>query len=496
MTRRISTQIIVAVGVVSAVTIAVPTALVVRAHRASLLAERTHHAHQIADTITRSTHYDMLENRRDNLQRQIDAIGRQEGIVGVRLFNKEGRVVFSSDPLDIGRTVDKRSESCVACHANGPPSPSLPAAQRSRIFTDRDGRRVLGVIHPIPNEPTCATACHAHRASDTVLGVLDVDLSLADIEDTVERGQVRTAALAVVVITASSLVLWALSRRLVVAPVEALAAATRRVASGDLSAEVPVRGRNELADLARSWNDMTRRLSEAQRQLTHADKMAAVGRLSAGLAHEINNPLTAVLTYASFWQSRSGDNAALREDLDVIVRETKRCRDIVRGLLDFARPSAPVQRPVALGDVVGRAAAVVAHPLALSRIELSLGPTADLPLVKADPNQIQQVLVNLLMNAADAVAADGTGRITVTTRSANGHVEIDVEDNGCGIPDEIRAHLFEPFFSTKGPRGTGLGLSISWGIVKAHGGAIEVSSEPGRGSRFTVRLPAKGEEVT
>jgi two-component system NtrC family sensor kinase len=150
---------------------------------------------------------------------------------------------------------------------------------------------------------------------------------------------------------------------------------------------------------------------------------------------------------------------------------------------------------VAVNEVVERAAAVVAHPLELGRVALALRPAADLPAVRADANQLQQVLVNLLMNAADAVADDGTGQVSVTTQAREGAVEVVVEDNGCGIPPEIRAHLFEPFFSTKGTRGTGLGLSISWGIVEAHGGRIDVWSEPGRGSRFTLRLPVRGEEA-
>jgi signal transduction histidine kinase len=160
---------------------------------------------------------------------------------------------------------------------------------------------------------------------------------------------------------------------------------------------------------------MSRRLGEAQRQLAQADKLAAVGRLAAGIAHEINNPLTAVLTYSSFWEKRSTDNPSLHEDLAVVVRETVRCREIVKGLLDFARQTPPQRHLLDVNEIVRRATTTVAHPLELGRIALTLQLSPDLPKVLGDSNQIQQVVVNLLVNAADAVPAEG-GHITVATQ--------------------------------------------------------------------------------
>ncbi len=616
MRTRIGTRVILGAAGVTALTISAMATLVVRSHRADLIREKTLSVNQLSETVKSSTYYDMLENRRDSLQRQLVTIGRQKGIEKVRLFNKEGRIMFSSDPGEISRTVDKRNEACTACHAIDQPLERPPIPARSRIFRAAGAdHRVLGIIDPILNQPSCTASCHAHAPGERVLGVLDITVSLADVDEGIAESRARMVVLALLAIAAISGILWWLSRILVVGPVQALAAGTRRVAEGDLSIKIPAEADHELGDLARAFNDMTHRLSEAQRQVTQADKLASVGRLAAGVAHEINNPLTGVLTYASFLLKRAGDRPELKADLEVIVRETKRCREIVKGLLDFARQTPPRRQPTDLNEVARRAVTMVMNRLKLDRVSLSLDLASELPEVPADPNQMQQVLVNLLVNAADAIGSEG-GTIRLSSykallppfgyapirkavcpagcdltdpsvrigglpairvlriasgkeaivhldpvygrfnhvaavpcengieaeaqcsrcrvplalasercgkcgaglfaiqvpgkgrvewcrrigchysfwkeREAEGELpvaEMEVEDNGRGISEQDLQHLFEPFFSTKGTRGTGLGLAVSWGIVEGHDGTIEVHSEPGKGSRFTVRLP-------
>jgi two-component system NtrC family sensor kinase len=587
-----------------------------RAQRRELTAQITRSADLLSETVKNSTRDYMLGNHREQLRRQIETIGGQERMERVRVFNKEGRIVFSSDPGEVGTALDKRAESCYACHAQDRPLAKPKAEERARIFQGREGHRVLGIVNPIQNEPSCTTAaCHAHRADESVLGVLDVTVSLADVDRQVAAGQRRMALQALLAIVASGFVLLWLSRTLIVRPVAALAAGTRRVAEGDLTTTIPVSAGHELGDLARAFNDMTLKLADARRQLTQADKLASVGRLAAGVAHEINNPLTGVLSYASLLHDAARDDPQLKADLEVIVRETKRCREIVRGLLDFARQTPPRRVPTDLNEVARRSVAVVMNQLQISHAALALDLSSDLPQVEADANQIQQVLVNLLLNAADAIGERG-GCIRLETRRAAieplGHdpirkaacpsgcdlldpgtrigglpsirvlrhsggreslfhldpvyggrrhvaaepfeegavaemlcarcrtpladpalacgtcgaatfavrgpegepihwcsrkacrfvrweardrrgastmAEMSVTDDGRGIPRDHLPRVFEPFFSTKGLRGTGLGLAITWGIVEGHGGTIEVESDVGRGTRFTVRLP-------
>jgi two-component system NtrC family sensor kinase len=418
MRIRIGTRMILGTGLVTAITIGGMAAVVVRTHRADLIRTLNRNANQLSETVKSSTYYDMLENRRENLRREILTIGQQEGIEKVRLFNKEGRIMFSSDSAEIGQWVDKAAEACYACHAVDQPLERLPISARARIFEVSPGTRVLGIINPIQNQPTCYSAdCHAHSAQQKLLGVLDVTVSLAEMDREIAATRAWMVGLAALAIAASSLMLWWLNRRLVLRPVRQLAAGTQRIAEGSLTTTIPVDSNDELGDLARAFNDMIGRLGEAQRELTQADKLASLGRLAAGIAHEINNPLTGVLTYASYLQRRSNAEPELREDVAVIVRETKRCRDIVKGLLDFARRTPPERQHIDLNEVARRAAGMVMNELALHRVSLTLDLKPDLPRVWADPNQIQQVVVNLLVNATDAIGEDG-GSIRVASSEA------------------------------------------------------------------------------
>lgn len=493
MRTRIGTRLILGAGLATALAIGGMAVTVLRSHTAQLLAERTRSADQLSETIKSATHFDMLENRRENLHRQIRAVGglQDEGIRKVRVFNKEGRIMFSSTEEEIGTSLDIRGEACYACHAEGRPLERLGIQARARTFQAPDGTRVLGLINPIPNEPSCSTAaCHAHNAKQSLLGVLDVNVSLAGVDREIAHSRFLISASALLALLAGGAILWWLNRGLVVKPVAALVAGTRRVGEGDLATTIPVSGNHELGELAGAFNAMTQRLAETQRQLAQADKLASVGRLAAGVAHEINNPLTGVLSYATLLRKRLEGDAESCDDLDVIVRETVRCRGIIRGLLDFARPTPPARKPMDLNEVVRRAVSVVVTQLSLNQVDLSLDLAEGLPEVLADANQIQQVAVNLMLNAGDAIGEAG-GQIRVITRPGEaGSVELAVQDDGCGIPAEDLPRIFEPFYTTKGKHGTGLGLAVSWSIVEAHGGALDVQSEPGHGTILTLRIPA------
>jgi len=229
-------------------------------------------------------------------------------------------------------------------------------------------------------------------------------------------------------------------------------------------------------------------------RISAVEKQVSIGRLAAGVAHEINNPLTAILSLSMLMQQNTPDDDEKREDLDIIVTETKRCREIVRSLLDFARES-PAHRTVVDINQIARETVLLASKYdAMDRAEviMDLSPT---PLhVYADSKMIQQVLTNLLLNAAEALDTAGTIRMKIEKDSSGDFVHVHVTDTGKGIPKEDFDRIFEPFFTTKGPgRGTGLGLSVSFGIMQKHDGTIEIHSEEGVGTTVTIVLPKVSE---
>ncbi len=501
MRFKVSYKIIAAVGGVTIVIVGIFAYQILNTQQRLLIAEVERSAHQLSETVKSSTRYDMLLNQRESVYRIINTISHQSGIEKVRIFNKEGRIITSSDPGDVGKMVDKNAEACYACHTAGRTLEKLPISETTRIFGTPVQGRTLGIINPIYNEPSCwQSECHAHPPDQKVLGVLDITMSLAEVDRSRRASQKRVPIFAAIAIAALSLVIYLLVDVIVLRPINQIAVATRHVAGGDLDYTVTLKKRDEIGDLGNSFNAMTRQLSEAQRQLHQQDKLASVGRLAAGVAHEINNPLTGVLTYSSYLLKRAGDRPEIKEDLEVIVRETKRCREIVKGLLDFARQSAPEKRPRDINDIVVKATRILQNQFSLNHVELLQELQPQLPLVSADSSQMQQVLVNLFMNASDAMGEKG-GRITVSTSRMNEkyvrdglpvtkeYVQIEVGDTGCGIPPENLTKIFEPFFTTKGQKGNGLGLAMVWGIIEKHDGHISARSEVGKGTTFTILLP-------
>ena len=389
----------------------------IRSESRSLLREVERHASQLSEAVKSDTEYDMLRNDRSRIHESIRRIGQQESIDRVRVYNKAGEIIYSSDPGDIGKMVDKQAESCYRCHSEGKPLEHLETGERTRIFTPGpDSPRLLGIINPIYNAESCwSAACHAHPKSQTVLGVLDVTIPLTEVDRNIRRSQIAAIVLAFSVIVVLSLIIGLLVRWWIDRPVQELVKGTRSVAGGNLAYRVQVRSKDELGVLATSFNNMTDKLAEARMQLFQSDKLASLGRLAAGVAHEINNPLTAVLTYSSYLLKRTGGKPELQKDLQVIVSETIRCREIVKNLLDFARQTVPKKRKADINEIIGRAVKVVENQLSLGRVKLDLQLDPALPEVTVDANQIQQVFINLLVNALDAIG-ENQGAVTISSR--------------------------------------------------------------------------------
>ncbi len=285
-------------------------------------------------------------------------------------------------------------------------------------------------------------------------------------------------------------------------PLRDLVAAAHRLAHGDLSTKVPKPAVTEIAELAESFNfmaDALRARDEKLREFTRrkimeSERLAVIGQLAAGVAHELNNPLQGIVAYSHLLREKQGKNGGNGSDawVEKIVTQADRCTTIVRGLLDFARPRTPVTKPTAIKALVEGCVALVEDQALFHNIEVVRQFGADVPEVVVDPSLMQQVFMNLIINAAEAMPDGGRLRVTTRVDPAEQMVEVEVSDTGRGIAQADMDRIFDPFFTTKAVgHGTGLGLAISFGIVKEHHGTISVESEPGKGTTFSVRLPLR-----
>ena len=493
----------------------------IRLHRQHLEQAALQSAERVSDVIKRSTTDYMLRNDREGMYRAIRTYADQPGMAKIRIFDKEGKITYTTDSAEADHVVDKRAEACYGCHAQSQPLARLDRPDRFRIYRNSAGARVLGIITPIENQPACSNAdCHAHPVEQKILGVLDTNLSLqrADVQlaESSRRMLAYTGCALLLIAGLSWFFIW----RVVGIPVTALQRGTERLGAGELGHQIQVQSTDEIGDLAKSFNEMSRqlrlehdqnlvwtrtleeRVEQKGRELTriheralHTEKMASIGKMAAVLAHEINNPLSGILTYAKLlrkWADREDPGSNHHQDicssLDLIASESHRCGDLVKNLLTFSRTTPMNLQATDLNQVIDRSLRLVQHQLDLAGVQVQRHFDATLPKVQCDAAQIEQVLLALVMNAADALPQGGS--LWLTTSRTDKDVSVVVRDDGIGIPADILPHLFEPFLTTKETgRGVGLGLAISHSILERHNGTIEVQSDLGRGTTFTVTLP-------
>jgi two-component system NtrC family sensor kinase len=519
-------KVIGSLTIVIAVIAAVSAWIDLRNQENLLLEEMVRGADQLSNTIVSATWQAMLLDERQAAYEVMQTVGRQEGIEKIRIFNKEGRVMFSTGE-DSGMFVDKRAEACDLCHSQEQPLVHVDVPTRSRIFSMLPGRRTLGIITPIYNEAACSRAeCHAHPPEINVLGVLDVSMDLAPVD--AQRHELRQAALsrAVIEILLMALVIVVLTRRFVGAPIRRLIRATRSIGEGDLDARIHAPrfagAPDELGELQVAFEEMRARLRDAKaeierftreledkveertaqlestrEQLVRTERLASLGRLAATVAHEINNPIAGILNLSRLMERIIDDHGIpqkrvpdVREYLGQVTHETARIGSIVTDLLSFARQSRPTIGPVDLADLVRRSVSIVTPKLRMRDIRLEVSAAPGLAPVSCDAQQIEQVLINLVVNAAEA-SPDGA-MVAVRIGPAKGGAFIEIEDHGSGISPEEIGRIFEPFFTTKDDgKGVGLGLAVAYGIIEAHGGTIDVRSAVGKGTTFRVVLPTE-----
>jgi two-component system NtrC family sensor kinase len=301
----------------------------------------------------------------------------------------------------------------------------------------------------------------------------------------------------------SMLLSYYIARR-ISGPIDRLVSASREVASGNMDAKVESRSNDELGELAISFNTMAAALKQRDEKLKEyttskimeSERLAIIGQLAAGVAHELNNPLQGIVSYSHLLLESMPNEEWSRGNVEKIVTQANRCRDIVRGLLDFSRQRTIEKRLYDVNMVLKECVSLLENQAVFHNIEIVSNLDPKLPLVVFDPSQIERVFMNIIINAAEAM--EGKGKLVLMTKfdPLENLVEIGFKDTGPGISKENLEKIFSPFFTTKDPgHGTGLGLAISYGIVKEHKGTISVESQAGKGTTFIVRLPVTSEET-
>ena len=489
-------------------------------------------ADQLSRSITSATWHAMLDDDRKAAYQIMQVIADKQGVDRIRMYNREGRMVFSTDPREHPSLATLDNQVCASCHNKNAIRNSPTQDARVRYAKSPDGVKTINMVAPIYNEPSCSNAaCHAHRASTKVLGVLDVGLRLDPVQKQTRAITLQTVGWTLLEVAFGAAFVILFTKRFVATPIQELIAGTKAVSEMELDRPITIgaaRRSQEVDELVDSFNRMrerlkvavselndmqatleskvderTQQLKAAQKKLVQSDRLATLGQLAASVAHEINNPVSGVLNLSMLLERLmasgsfpAGREAEFRKYLSMISAETARVGRIVSDLLAFSRRSKPQRAPADLNKLVRMTIGLADHKLKLISAEVVLDLQEDLPLVECDSSQIQQVLLNLVLNGAQAMQPRGGGKLTIRSRliPQEESVELCVQDTGEGIAPENLSKIFDPFFTTKAEgKGVGLGLAVLYGIVKAHEGEIEVISQRNEGTTFTVTLPLKSQ---
>jgi two-component system NtrC family sensor kinase len=471
----------------------------------------------------------MLENDRKSLQSTLDIINRMSGIDDVNLYDNFNTLAYSSIS---GDTTNHSDPDCKSCHNDI--ATMFPAMKKSYRIIDvnsecsmnhnnNNSRHIL-ISSPVLNSPSCYTAsCHAHDQSTEVLGSLLIKLPLKELDDSFDKSRKNYFLLAALMTGLLLVFLFLFTSEKIKKPLNSLIVASEAVSKGDNSRRLEVKP-HQLSDMRmvsvafnhmldnlqkastelQNWSQQleykvqkkSEELGQVQNELMNIERIASLGRLSLSVAHEINNPLSGILIYAKLIQKQlqnqdlePAKKESMLKNLKLIENETKRCGDIVKGLLDFSRKDQNDFEPRNLNGILIETYDLLTHPMKVSNISFLSDFSAKKDLIFCSPNQIKQVCVAILVNAMEAIHENGEVLFR-TTNPDDSHIRIDITDNGSGIAADDLPHIFEPFFSTKEKaNGIGLGLAIVHGIVQNHKGKNEVRSERGKGTTISIILP-------
>ncbi len=489
----------------------------------NLINEAVKDAASSSDLVEKSVRYSMLTFNREAVQRTIDDLKSAKDIKGIKLFDSRGKIYYSSDRAEIGRQADTSARACLGCHGNaGKPAETFTGPGQWETYPGREGYNMLTYVTPIYNAPSCFTAaCHVHSENERVLGVLEADFSLASVDENIKKQSITITVYALALMVLVSAVLYVILRKIVLKPLTVLSNAMGTAAQGDLGRPVTPASKDEIGLLVRAFNAMiqelrlarermqdwtaslerevtkkSNELKRSQDRLIQAEKLAALGRLAADVAHEIRNPLTAIGGFARRLQKNAaGEKEKARAA--VIVSEVDRLEKILRDVLTFSRDARSNLEKQRVEQLVRDAVNLHAYICREQSVRPELMIEKDLPLILVDKDQVRQALSNLITNAIDAMPRGGTLTVTAGMETLNDvrYVFLKVSDTGHGIDEDNLSLIFEPFYTTKDiGRGTGLGLSITRKIIEEHGGFIRAESVRGKGSGFWLYFPQQSEE--
>ncbi|NTV83409.1 MAG: HAMP domain-containing protein [Bacteroidales bacterium] len=483
----------------------------------------------IGSLIKGALYQSMMDNDKKTLQNTLDIINTMPGIKDVNLYDGGDNLVYSSFAPEAEGHIDP---NCKNCHEDF--SSMFPAKEKSYKIIDGNSEcqmsknsienRHLLIRTPILNERSCYTSsCHAHAETDEVLGSLIVKIPLEELDAAVKKSSAEFYIFATftTLLLVSFLIFF--TWKAIKKPLNALVNVSDAVAKGDRNSRVEIKP-NQLEDMrmvSQAFNDMLDNLQAAneelknwsqqleykvqkkseelgavQNEIIHVERLASLGKLSSSVAHEINNPLSGILIYTKLIYKQlsnpdlyASKRESMLQHLKMIESETKRCGDIVKGLLDFSRKDQDDFEPKHLNEILHETYDLMAHPVKIANIAFISDLSAKSDLIYCSPNQVKQACVALIVNATEAISENG--EITIrTSNPENDTIKIEIADNGIGISEEDIPHVFEPFFSTKqDASGIGLGLPIVHGIIQNHKGKILVKSELGQGTTISIIFP-------
>ncbi|MBU1097483.1 MAG: HAMP domain-containing protein [Bacteroidetes bacterium] len=517
--NRLSVRLIISISSILIIILSIYTYFILNNLENYLTQTRFQTSYNISDIIKKSMRYSMLLNRREDVHQIINTLRSEIGVEEIRIYNKLGTIVFSSNPKEILNKVDLTAEACIVCHNSSIPLQTLTKQNKMRVYKNSDNKRVLGLINPIQNEPDCSNAdCHAHPSNVRILGVLDVGVSLEQLDLIIHSSTRKVILASVLIVIFISFFSGLFISVLVYKPIEQIKEGIDEVGNGNLDYKIKVNSKNELGQMARRFNEMSTNLDEAYKeiknwsetlndkvnektkelkniynQVNQIEKLASLGKLSATVAHELNNPLAGILTYSKLITKKlqamqtNSEHSKIIEYLELISHESARCGQIVKDLLIFSHSERDEFTKENLVKIIYHSITVINHHLEMNGITLIKEYSEEPIELFCSAYKIQQALISLLINSIEAMPSGGIIKLTITLE--NNNVVIRVIDEGTGIMNKDLPHIFEPFYSTKETSGTGLGLAVAYGIIANHKGKIEVEKTSANGTTFKVILP-------